>query len=41
LGLALNAARPAVLQGGWANVGGALALAALVCIVWRHALPGP
>jgi membrane associated rhomboid family serine protease len=40
LGLALNAARPAVLQGGWTNVGAALALAALVCIAWRHALPG-
>jgi membrane associated rhomboid family serine protease len=40
IGLALNAARPAVWQGGWANVTGALALAALVTIAWRQALPG-
>jgi rhomboid protease GluP len=40
LGLALNAARPAVWQGGWVNVGGALALAALVCVAWRHAVTG-
>jgi NaMN:DMB phosphoribosyltransferase len=39
IGLALNAARPAVWQGGWVNVAGALALAALLIIVWRQALP--
>lgn len=40
LGLALNAVRPAVWQGGWVNVTGALALAALLTITWRLALPG-
>jgi membrane associated rhomboid family serine protease len=40
IGLALNAVRPAVWQGAWANVAGALALAALVAIAWRQALPG-
>jgi membrane associated rhomboid family serine protease len=40
IGLALNAVRPAVLQGGWVNVAGALALAALVTFVWRQALAG-
>ena len=40
IGLALNAARPAVWQGGWVNVGAALALAALVTIAWQRALGG-
>jgi len=40
IGLALNAARPAVWHGGWANVAAALALAALLSIAWRHAVPG-
>ena len=40
IGLALNAVRPAVCQGGWVNVAAALALAALVTIAWRQALPG-
>jgi membrane associated rhomboid family serine protease len=40
IGLALNAARPAVWQGGWVNVAGALGLAALVTLAWRQALPG-
>jgi len=40
IGLALNAARPAVWQGGWVNVAGALALAALVTLAWRQALAG-
>ena len=40
LGLALNAAPPALWQGGWVNVAGALALAALVTLAWRQALPG-
>ena len=40
IGLAMNAARPAVWQGGWANVAAALALAALAAIAWRQALPG-
>ena len=40
IGLALNAARPAVWQGGWVNVGAALALAALVTVAWGRALGG-
>ena len=40
LGLALNAAPPAVWHGGWVNVAGALLLAALVTFAWRQALPG-
>jgi membrane associated rhomboid family serine protease len=40
IGLALNAARPAVWQGGWANVAAALALAALVTLAWRQVLAG-
>jgi membrane associated rhomboid family serine protease len=40
LGLALNAARPAVWQGGGVNVAGALALAALLTIAWQRALSG-
>ena len=40
IGLALNAARPAAWQGGWVNVAGALALAALVAMAWRQALAG-
>jgi membrane associated rhomboid family serine protease len=40
IGLALNAAPPALWQGGWVNVAGALALAALVTLAWRQALPG-
>jgi membrane associated rhomboid family serine protease len=40
IGLAMNAARPAVWQGGWANVTAALALAALAAIAWRQALAG-
>ncbi|HXR06777.1 MAG TPA: rhomboid family intramembrane serine protease [Candidatus Acidoferrum sp.] len=38
IGLALNAARPAAWQGGWVNVAGALALAALLAVAWREAL---
>jgi rhomboid protease GluP len=41
LGLALNAVRPAVWQGGWVNVAGALALAALVTIAWQQACQAP
>jgi membrane associated rhomboid family serine protease len=40
IGLALNAARPAVWQGGWVNVGAALALAALVTAAWGRAVGG-
>jgi membrane associated rhomboid family serine protease len=40
IGLALNAAPPAVWHGGWVNVAGALLLAALVTFAWRQALPG-
>ena len=40
IGLGLNGARPAVWQGGWVNVAGALALAALVTLAWREALSG-
>jgi membrane associated rhomboid family serine protease len=40
IGLALNTVRPAVWQGGWINVAGALALAALVTLAWRQALAG-
>jgi membrane associated rhomboid family serine protease len=40
IGLGLNATQPAVWQGGWVNVAGALGLAALVTLAWRQALPG-
>lgn len=40
IGLAFNAVRPAVWQGGWLNVAGALALAALLTITWRQAFAG-
>jgi NaMN:DMB phosphoribosyltransferase len=40
IGLALNAARPAVWQGGWVNISAALALAALVTVAWGRAVGG-